>query len=118
VFVLVEDAEDAEDAVGGSRSGGEGGGSDPGVDGLVEVEGVAGGWSFVPDPALTRSWWAMAPYRITVLWLDADPVATAAVLEPALRERWDGGAGRPVFAGPLRTIAPGAWDWFGADAAD
>jgi hypothetical protein len=101
VFVLVEDD-----------------GPDPGVDRLVEVEGVAGGWSFVPDPELTRSWWAMAPYRITVLWLDADPLATTAALEPALRDRGSGAAGSPVFAGPLRTIVPGAWDWFDGAPSD
>jgi hypothetical protein len=90
----------------------ESGGPDPGFGALLDVEGVAGGWTFVPDPALTRSWWVMQPYRITVLWLDADPVVTTAALEPALRDHWSHRAPRPVFAGPYRTITPGDWDWF------
>ncbi len=85
----------------------------PGLEPLLEVDGVAGGWTFVPDPWLTRTWWVMRPYRITVLWLDADPIATTTKLEPALRDRWQDTASTPVLAGPLRTITPGKWDWFG-----
>ena len=78
---------------------------------LLAVDGVAGAWTFVPSPALSRSWWVMQPYRITVLWLDGDPLATTARLEPALHARWHSGA-TPVLAGPLRTVVPGEWDWF------
>lgn len=95
VFVLVE----------------QDGGLDPGPAALLDVDGVAGGWTFAPDPGLTRSWWLMQPYRITVLWLDEDPVATTARFEPTLRERWAGGT-TPVLAGPLRTVVAWEWDWF------
>ena len=98
VFVLVEDDRPDVDL--------------PSSAPLLAVAGVAGGWTFVPSDSLTRSWWAMQPYRITVLWLDDDPVATTARLEPALRDRWQGPASTPVLAGPLRTITPGEWDWF------
>jgi hypothetical protein len=90
VFVLVE--EDSPDA--------------PPADALLGVEGVAGAWTFAPDPDLTRSWWLLLPYRITVLWLDADPVAVTDALAPALHDRWSGGPARPVYAGPLRTLTP------------
>jgi hypothetical protein len=101
VFVLVErDDQDDED-------GGGGRGAAP----LLDVDGVAGGWTFAPDPGLTRSWWLVQPVRITVLWLDDDPVATTARLEPLLRSRWAEGV-TPVHAGPLRTVVPWEWDWF------
>lgn len=92
VFALVEDLVD----------------DPPPVDPLLDVPGVAGAWTFVPDPDLTRPWWLMQPYRITVLWLDDDPIAVAARLAPALRTRGP----TPVLAGPYRTIVPGEWDWF------
>jgi hypothetical protein len=95
VFVLVE----------------EGGPDAPSAAPLLEVDGVAGGWTFEPDPDRTRSWWLLQPYRITVLWLDADPIETTARLEPALRQRWS--TVDPVHAGPLRTITPYDWSWFG-----
>jgi hypothetical protein len=82
------------------------------LDPLLEVPGVAGGWTFTPDPDLTRSWWIMQPYRITVLWLDDDPLATTARLAPTLRTRWSAGTASPVLAAPLRTVVPGEWDWF------
>jgi hypothetical protein len=98
VFVLVEhDLDDQEP---------------PALDPLVGVEGVAGGWTFVPGDPLTRSWWVMWPYRISVLWLDGDPLETTARLEPALRARWRDEGATPVLAGPLRTITPGEWTWF------
>jgi hypothetical protein len=87
------------------------GGSAP-LDPLLDADGVAGGWTFAPDPALTRSWWLMQPYRITVLWLDDDPLATTARLAPLLRARWSAGTTSPVLAAPLRTVVPGEWDWF------
>jgi hypothetical protein len=96
VFVLVE--HDAVDA--------------PSPVPLLDVAGVAGGWTFAPEPELTRSWWLTQPYRITVLWLDGDPLATTARLAPTLRDRWAHGIATPVYAAPLRTITPGDWTWF------
>jgi hypothetical protein len=92
VFVLVESLDDAP----------------PSLAPLLAVPGVAGGWTFEPDPGLTRSWWLPQPYRITVLWLDADPVAVAAALAPVVRAR----PTAPVLAAPYRTVVPGNWSWF------
>jgi hypothetical protein len=92
VFVLVEPAGD----------------DPPTLDDLLAVDGVAGAWAFAPDPDLTRSWWLMLPYRVTVLWLDADPVATTAALAPVVEAR----PTAPVLAAPYRTVVPGEWNWF------
>jgi hypothetical protein len=54
----------------------------------------------------------MRPCRITVLWLDADPVVAAAAVEPVLRRRWDAARVEPVLAGPMARGEPGRWDWF------
>jgi hypothetical protein len=63
---------------------------------LTAVDGVAGAWTFAGDAD-----------RITVAWLDDDPVAVAervgGVLDPdAVRH-----------AGPYEAITPHQWDWFG-----
>ncbi|MFZ4517749.1 MAG: hypothetical protein ACOYOP_05150 [Microthrixaceae bacterium] len=73
---------------------------------LLDVEGIAGA-------ALYRSndLWRL-PDRIdgddavvTVVYLDGDPVATTRRAAGLLGERWSSGAVRPLFAGPLRSMA-------------
>ena len=80
---------------------------------LLEVPGVAGLWTFVTEPALVSRRWTAGVRRITVYWLDDDPLAVAARLAPlvaAPRERFV--AARVTFAGPFETITPWKWDWF------
>ncbi len=52
--------------------------------------GVAGAWSFADDAR-----------RISVAWLDEDPLATALGTAPGAE-----------FAGSFATITPWQWDWF------
>jgi len=70
---------------------------DPGCDPpeLTGVGGVAGAWAF-----------ADGDRRVTVAWLDDDPVAVAhrAAEVPAVA--------KARHAAPYAAIVPGAWDWF------
>jgi hypothetical protein len=95
IYVVVEDVTEA----------------DPHVttqDALLAVAGVAGVWTFAtaPDLAPSRRWTA-GTRRITVCWLDDDPLEVAARLAPRYES-----AGNVSFAGPFETITPWEWDWF------
>lgn len=58
-------------------------------------DGVAGAWEFADEQR-----------RITVAWLDGDPLRVADGLRDSA-----GGEGVEL-AGPFETITPWAWDWF------
>jgi hypothetical protein len=81
---------------------------------LLGVPGVAGYWTFATVDGMTSRRWTAGRRRITVCWLDDDPLAVAARLAPlvtARRSRGETGS-RLTFAGPLETITPWQWDWF------
>jgi len=61
---------------------------------LTALDGVAGAWTFAGDD-----------HRVTLAWLDDDPVAVA-------RQAASGLAG-VRHAAPYEAIRPGEWDWFG-----
>lgn len=86
----------------------ENGGSAP-VD-LVEVPGVAGFWSYLGsasiDPRLTPT----TGRRLTVCYLDDEPVATTRRLEVALRPRWERDESVPLLAAPFEAVIPWRWD--------
>lgn len=76
---------------------------------LLATSGTAGAWMY----GTTGSWklrdtWHSAPQYITVVHLDADPLATTRALAPIVERRWASGAVKPLFAGPLRTMIQ--WD--------
>jgi len=79
---------------------------------LLEVPGVAGVWTFATSALYRNPRWTPGRSRITVCWLDGDPVATAAALAPHLERRWAGAPVRPLLAGPWEVIRPYEWDWF------
>jgi len=79
---------------------------------LAEVPGVAGVWTFSTSALYRSPRWTPGRSRITVCWLDGDPVATAAALGPHVERRWAGAPVRPLFAGPWEVITPYRWDWF------
>ena len=90
VYVIVEEA-----------------GNDSDADALLGVSGVAGMWTFATDDALASPRWTEGARRITVAWLDDDPLTVAAGIAPLVAPR----AG-VAFAGPFETITPWRWDWF------
>jgi len=86
---------------------------------LLDVPGVAGIWSFATrrwgfarseDPPADPS--AQDASRITVAFLDGDPLEVAETVGPLVAAHWAGAPVRPRFAGPLQTITPWQWDWF------
>ena len=84
-----------------------GAGSEPvPIAALLAVPGVAGVWTFATDPQLTSKRWTAGEHRITVCWLDEEPLAVAARLAPLVT------ATGVTFAGPFETITPWKWDWF------
>jgi len=83
---------------------------------LLEVPGVAGICAF----RSTESWRLRPtcegpPQRVTVVFLDGDPLDTTKRLAPMIEQRWSSGAVRPLFAGPLRTMVN--WEVWPTEAA-
>jgi hypothetical protein len=85
----------------------EGGGPDP-VD-LVDVPGVAGVWSYLGDGTLHPRLAATQGRRLTVCYLDDDPVATAERLRPTVQSRWERTGSMPLLAAPFQALVP--WQW-------
>ncbi|HLX87135.1 MAG TPA: hypothetical protein VKR22_01535 [Acidimicrobiales bacterium] len=105
VYVMVEALGEGRDASGLWRHG------DAGP--LLEVPGVAGVWSFAADGPPPGTHWRPGRHRVTVCYLDGDPLEAAGSLGPLLAgpERPDTGL-EPILAGPFETITPWRWDWF------
>jgi hypothetical protein len=75
---------------------------------LFAVACVAGVWTFATAPELAPSRrWTPGAHRITVCWLDDDPLTVASRLAPRFES-----APHVLFAGPFETITPWEWDWF------
>nr|WP_231974686.1 hypothetical protein [Mycobacterium sp. E1747] len=73
---------------------------------LLATPGTAGAWTFGTSTGwshLPRGWHTDFQY-VTVVYLDADPLTTTDRLAPLLEDRWQSGAVRPSFAGPLRSM--------------
>ncbi|MFM8303068.1 MAG: hypothetical protein ACKOA9_02030 [Actinomycetota bacterium] len=79
---------------------------------VCAVPGVAGIWQFATSPRLHGAGWSDGGRRITVCYLDDEPLAVAEAIRPRLAERRRDAPVRPVHAGPLETVVPYQWDWF------
>ncbi len=79
---------------------------------VLDVEGVAGVWSFATSPRLNRLVWEPGNRRIAVVYLEDDPMSVTGALAPLVEARWRDGTVQPQYAGPLETITPWQWDWF------
>ncbi|HLN42868.1 MAG TPA: hypothetical protein VK215_10465 [Acidimicrobiales bacterium] len=79
---------------------------------LLEVDGVAGTWTFSTDGRFDRHGWRPGHKTVTVSYLDAEPVAVAPALGALVRAQPDQEHRPVLFAGPLETITPWRWDWF------
>jgi hypothetical protein len=78
---------------------------------LLDVDGVAGVWSFATDSRFERFRWQPGDRSIVVGYLDGDPVAVAAAVGERTRAYAESGA-QVAFAAPFETITPWRWDWF------
>jgi hypothetical protein len=72
---------------------------------VLATPGTAGVWMY----GSTKTWNLHPatqgdPQYITMIYLDEDPLTVSEVLASQLQERWQSGAVRPLFAGPLRTM--------------
>jgi hypothetical protein len=77
---------------------------------LLATSGTAGAWTFGTSRAITSSspaWHTDLQY-ITVVYLDGDTLQTSRELTPLIEKRWETGAVRPLFAGPLKSMI--AWE--------
>ena len=76
---------------------------------LADVPGVAGVWwgsgVVVEEPKSSPD---VADLQLTYCFLDEDPVAASASLQPVLEARWQDGGVEPRFAAPFHTLVP--WD--------
>lgn len=90
------------------------------VPALLALPGVAGVWSFAGAPEVGRYRWTTPGTRITVVWLDDDPLGTVAALDAAdaARRARAGAVTATRFAGPFESITPWQWQWFDAGGSD
>ena len=79
---------------------------------LLDVEGVAGTWTFSTDTRFERHGWHPGDKTVTVSYLDAEPLAAAPGIGSLVRAQPDLEHRPVLFAGPLETITPWRWDWF------
>jgi hypothetical protein len=78
---------------------------------LLDVDGVGGVWSTSSQGVSTDLASARPGQHLTYCFLDDDPVATAARLQPLLTRRWQDATGiRPLFAAPFHPVVPYEWD--------
>lgn len=80
------------------------------LDGLLDVDGVAGAWVATSLPVEAHLASAPAGQTITYCFLDDDPVTVAERLRPALRARWDEYGIQALFAAPFHAVVPYEWD--------
>jgi len=77
---------------------------------LVDVEGVAGVWSYEGTVGLDPRLAATGGLHLHIVYIDEDPVAVADRLWPPLARRWAHDSVSPLLAAPMVTVVPFAWD--------
>jgi len=78
---------------------------------LVDVPGVAGAWVYATSPDLRRPMFTEGILRITICYLDEEPVTVADRLASTLDRVWDVVPTRLLLAAPFESIV--RWDWEG-----
>jgi hypothetical protein len=78
------------------------------VDALLDVDGVAGMWSFTPT-SLRPDEFSKSGYRVAIVYLDDDPAIVAKPINSIVKERWGKAGITPAFAAPFE--AARAWEW-------
>ena len=86
------------------------------VDAVLATEGVAGMWTFAPG-ALRLDRFDTTGASASVVYLDDEPVATAARLDALLAARWARDGITPALAAPFVAVRPWEWDRHGQPGA-
>lgn len=76
---------------------------------LLGLDGVAGAWVFATSGDVRRANFSTGDRRITVCYLDGEPVEVAGRLAPVLRAAWSAAPAPPLLAGPYESLL--RWDW-------
>lgn len=92
------------------------------IPGLLAIPGAVGAWTF-SDVEVTVAGehgerLPLTDLRVTLVYLESDPVDYAAALAGADRragEAASGGIATTLFRGPLATVQPWRWNWFSVD---
>jgi hypothetical protein len=77
---------------------------------LVEVDGIAGTWWHLGGAAPVSGFPDASGVQVTCLFLDQDPVQTAARLRGPLMHRWQSGVASPLLAAPFHCLAAFEWE--------
>lgn len=72
------------------------------------IEGVAGAWTSESVPTEISS--VGEGQRLTLCFLDGDPVNVARKIRPYLEARWQGSGLKPLLAAPFYSVVPYEWD--------
>jgi hypothetical protein len=110
VYLLVEQPEGAPTA--SASEVGLGRPPDGVLPDLVGVPGVAGVWVYATSPDLRRPMFTEGILRITICYLDDEPVTVAERLASMLDRMWDGVPTRLLLAAPFESIV--RWNGEGA----
>lgn len=82
----------------------------PSADGLLEVDGVAGCWTFTGRGDLHARLADTGGLTFTIVYLDDDPPTVAGRAAPMLTNRWAESGITPLLAAPFMTVVPWEWD--------
>jgi len=77
---------------------------------LVSIDGVVGAWCYAMTHPRGEAEAAYADHRVTIIYLDGDPLTVAKSLQPWLDARWAGAPVTPLLAGPFESFVTGG-DW-------
>jgi hypothetical protein len=75
---------------------------------LVDLPGVVGAWATLGQPGPFSK--TGPTQRASILFLDGDPVVTAAHIHASLTERWSSARMTPLLAAPFPFVVPHDWE--------
>lgn len=80
------------------------------VNALLDVEGVAGVWSYEGTADLHERLAPTDGLRLHIIYLDDDPIAVTDRLRAPIARRWAAKDLTPLLAAPMMTVVPFEWD--------
>ena len=80
------------------------------LDGLVDIDGVAGLWSYRGTAGRHRRVDDADGLEVTICYLDGDPVAVAETVGEHLVTHWAEGSITPLLGAPFEIVEPWRWE--------